>query len=153
MHEYFYFSVYIHKHVWIHFFPIACLPAIRRSAGASVLARCLWWLRTVSVMDIFRDAAPSRGKGAKGFSGQGLLGTWFPFPETQTHENLLHFPFNLIRCWLTFIFHFVKDSWATFIAILVKLNSVTLNSIRNCLYLSSLIFKMNKVVVDMEHFH
>lgn len=51
-------AIYIHKHVWIHSLP----PAISRSAGASGLTRCLWLLQTVSVMDIVRDAPPSRGK-------------------------------------------------------------------------------------------
>ena len=69
LHEYFYVPfTFINTYGYI-FFTLACLPAIRRSAGASVLARCLWLLHTVTVMDIFRDTAPSRGRGVKGCSG------------------------------------------------------------------------------------
>lgn len=83
------------------FFLLTFLPS-GRSAGASELARCLWLLQTVSVMGIFRERVPSRGKDVKT--------TRAGNQEEHKPMNIYYTShLNLVGCWINSVFNCVKD--------------------------------------------
>lgn len=102
----------------------------------------LWLLHTESVEEIFKDTAPSRGKDVKGFSGQDLLGNCFPFHGTQTHEYLLPSAFK------PFLDVDLLYFGSSVISTMVTLNS-RYKKKSFFFSLSSLIFQINKVAVDI----